>query len=107
MASSAERGEPTAYMSLATLFARTAEDEAMLTEAAMFALLALRHLSAGTNSSISAACYSDLKSRIDSNSLKNATERAAGWLPLFQEVAVMSDTPDPNQSYIGPASKKH
>lgn len=106
-ARAAERGEPTAYMSLATLFARTAEDEVMLSEAAMFALLALQHLSAGTNSSISAACYSDLKSRIGSDSLKNATERASRWLPLFQEVAVMSDTPDPNQSYGGPGSKKH
>lgn len=106
-ARAAERGEPTAYMSLATLFARTAQDEAMLTEAAMFALLALRHLSTGTNSSISAACYSDLKTRIASNSLKVAAERAAGWLPLFQEVAIMSDTPDPNETYVGPAGRKH
>jgi hypothetical protein len=103
----AERGEPTAYMSLATLLARTAEDEAMLTEAAMFAVLALRHLSPGTNSSITAACYNDLKARIGSESLKAAVERASGWLPLFQEAAVMSDTPDPNDTYVGPAGKKH
>jgi hypothetical protein len=106
-ARAAERGEPTAYMSLATLLARTAEDEGMLSEAAMFALLALRHLSEGTNSSISAACYNDLKARIGSESLKAAIERASGWLPLFQEAAVMSDTPDPNDSYVGAADKKH
>jgi hypothetical protein len=106
-ARAAERGEPTAYMSLATLLARTAGDEAMLTEAAMFAVLALRHLSPGTNSSIAAACYNDLKARIGSEPLKAAIERASGWLPLFQEAAVMSDTPDPNDSYVGPANKKH
>jgi hypothetical protein len=106
-ARAAERGEPTAYMSLATLLARTAEDEAMLTEAAMFAVLALRHLSPGTNSSIAAACYNDLKERIGSSSVKVAVERASGWLPLFQEVSVMSDTPDPNDCYVGPVVKKH
>lgn len=106
-ARAAERGEPTAYMSLATLLARTAEDEAMLTEAAMYAVLALQHLSPGTNSSITAACYNDLKARIGSETLKAAIERAAKWLPLFQEVSVFSDTPDPNDSYVVPAGRKH
>lgn len=103
----AERGEPTAYMSLATLFARTAQDEAMLMEAAMFVVLALQYLSPGTNSSISAACYNDLKARIEPDSLKAAVERASKWLPLFQEETVMSDTPDPNDTYIGPSGRKH
>lgn len=106
-ARAAERGEPTAYMSLATLFARTTQDEEMLAEAAMFAVLALRHLSPGTNSSIAAACYNDLKARIDPDSMKAAVERAAAWLPLFQEATVMSDTPDPTESYIGPSGRKH
>ena len=93
-ARAAERGEPTAYMSLATLLSRTAPDSESLAEAAMYALLALRHLPNGTNQMLTATCYAQIKSRLPDELLVHAMERAKAWRPLFQEGRLLSDTPE-------------
>lgn len=93
-ARAAERGEPTAYMSLATLLSRTATDSESLAEAAMYALLALRHLPNGTNQMLTSTCYAQIRSRLPDDLLAHAKERARVWKPLFQEGRLLSDTPE-------------
>ncbi len=106
-ARAAERGEPTAYMSLSTLLSRIAPDEEMLTEAAMFALLALRYLPPGHNSTVTATCFADLRARLPAASMERAKQKAMGWLPLFQEVNLLEDTPDPEVNYSGSPHNTH
>jgi hypothetical protein len=93
-ARAAERGEPTAYMSLATLLSRTASDSETLAEAAMYALLALNHLPRGTNQIHTAACYEHIKSRLPDDLMVHAQQRAQSWSPLYQEGNLLEDTPE-------------
>lgn len=91
----AERGEPTAYLSLATLLADTATDQAMLLEAAKFAYLAIENLPSGTNITSAEACLSRLTERLTTEELELAAGSAKAWQPLYQETRLMSDTPKP------------
>jgi len=106
-ARAAERGEPTAYMSLATLLARTATDEEMLAEAAMYAILALQHLSPGHNSTTTASCFASLRNRLPPRAIEAATAKAANWMPLYQEMNLLSDTPDALAGYSSSSRNTH
>ena len=92
-ARSAERGEPTAYLSLATLFSQKAVDKEMLIEAAKFAILAIERLPDGLNKKTAKECLASLSSRLEEDDLELAYTLAEGWSPLFQEHRLMSDTP--------------
>lgn len=92
-ARSAERGEPTAYLSLATLFSQKAVDREMLIEAAKFAVLAIESLPDGLNKKTAQECLASLSSRLEEDDLEFVYALAEGWSPLFQEHRLMSDTP--------------
>jgi Putative bacterial sensory transduction regulator/Sel1 repeat len=90
---SAERGEPTAYVSLATLFAEKAVDRDMLIEATKFALLAVEQLPEGINKKTASDCLTQLEEKLNEEDLVVARCRAHEWSPLYQETRLMSDSP--------------
>jgi TPR repeat protein len=92
-ARAAERGEPTAYLSLATLFADRAVDDEMRIEAMKYAILAIERLPEGLNKETARRCYKYLQGVLSEEDLKLANSRADGWKPLYQELRLMSDTP--------------
>lgn len=89
----AERGEPTAYLSLATFLIEGADDDAILIEALKFALLAQRHLPDGQNKNTAATAIRHIAVRLSADQRRTAAELAASWRPLYQERYLMSDTP--------------
>jgi len=89
----AERGEPTAYLSLATLLLDVAQDNWMHIEAAKFAILAVEHLDEGTNKSLAQEALDRLETLLPENAMDLAKAMAGRWAPLFQEPNVISDTP--------------
>lgn len=89
----AERGEPTAYLSLATFLIEGADDDAILIEALKFALLAERSLPNGQNKKTAATAIRHIAVRLSTDQTKKAAELAASWRPLYQEKYLMGDTP--------------
>jgi hypothetical protein len=89
----AERGEPTAYLSLATLLIEDTEDESILVEAFKFSILAYRHLPEGTNKKIAESAARHISARLTPDLRKKSRELADNWQPLYQERYLMSDTP--------------
>jgi len=92
-ARAAERGEPTAYLSLATLFVEHAVNNDMLIEAAKFAILAIEKLPKGWNLKSAENCLDQLKEQLTDVEIEEAAKRAKDWWPLYQEVRLMSDSP--------------
>ncbi len=90
---SAERGEPTAYLSLATFLIQGAEDDAILIEALKFALLAERFLPEGQNKNTAATTIRQIAVRLTVDQRRAAAELATAWRPLYQERYLMGDTP--------------
>ena len=89
----AERGEPTAYLSLATLLCAQSDDRSVLMEAAMFAALAKQQLPPGTNKAIATATLETLTQILDEEDMDQSLVMAAGWKPLYQEPLKMKDKP--------------
>ena len=89
----AERGEPTAYLSLAAILSKTASDEAMLIEALKFATLARLMLSDGGNKDVAQVLQGLLMERLSSEARKAAYDLVEAWVPLFQEENLLSDSP--------------
>ena len=89
----AERGEPTAYLSLAMLLSQKAVDREMLIEAAKFAFLAVERLPDGLNKKTGRDCLATLSKRLEEEDFEIAHALAQSWMPLFQEHRLMSDTP--------------
>lgn len=87
----AERGEPTAYLSLAGLLFDHARDDAMLVEAMRFAILAFNHLPEGSNRTSSMERIKVLEDRLSEEQISEAKEQADQWAPLYQERRLMGD----------------
>jgi hypothetical protein len=92
-ARAAERGEPTAYLSLSTLLPVNTNDENILVEAFKFGLLAVAALPEGTNKANASANAQKIGSRLSKPARDRAIELARNWEPLYQEEYLMSDTP--------------
>lgn len=90
-ARAAERGEPTAYLSLATILSDGEPDRIQLVEALKFAILAVGKLPGENNRRRAQIAKEALVKRITAADVKLATELAAKWKPLFQEKNVMGD----------------
>lgn len=88
----AERGEPTAYLSLSTFLSESTKDESVLIEALKFAILAVSHLPDGYNKSLAMKTVSKVSSKLSSSAKAYAQDLASDWEPLFQEVYLMSDS---------------
>jgi TPR repeat protein len=90
-ARAAERGEPTAYLSLATLMFANAEDNWTLIEAMKFAFLAADCLTDGNRKAAALEIAAQLREKLPDGSIDLARRRATDWSPLFQETRLMSD----------------
>ena len=89
---SAERGEPTAYLSLATILA-VSKDEDVLIEALKFAILAFNKLPDGSNKTAAYEAGKKLFNKLSVAAKEKAKVLAEAWEPLYQEKYLMSDAP--------------
>jgi TPR repeat protein len=89
----AERGEPTAYLSLATLLSEKTNNQNVLTEALKFAYLAFENLPEGTNQNTAADTIKKIEAILTQDFKVTAQYLAKNWEPLYQEKLVMSDKP--------------
>lgn len=87
----AERGEPTAYLSLAGLLFDHAKDDAMLIEAMTFAILAFNGLPEGSNRLSSMEWIKRLEDKLSEDQISEAKEQADNWAPLYHERRLMND----------------
>ena len=93
-ARAAERGEPTAYLSLASLLSASSADTAVRCEALKFATLAFHQLPEGTNKDKARYLVDTLSDILPGPERDAAFESASAWRPLYQERLLLSDTPD-------------
>lgn len=87
----AERGEPTAYLSLSTLLPKDTSDPSILVEALKFALLASEKLPGPINRAKAAESVGHLRERLSAADQGRAEELAREWTPLYQEPRLMAD----------------
>ena len=90
---SAERGEPTAYLSIASLLSAGSEDPEVLVEAAKYAALASTHLPEGRNKENASGLAESLGKKLGVADKKRVLELINQWSPLYQEVNFMGDAP--------------
>jgi len=88
----AERGEPTAYLSLAGLLLDHAKDEATLIEAMTFAILAFNRLPEGSNKIAAMKKIKKLEDKLSEEQISEAKDHADNWAPLYQERRLMNDS---------------
>jgi len=93
-ARSAERGEPTAYLSIASLLIEHENSSDILVTAAFFAMLAVERLPDGKNKLSAEDALETLSKKLSSEEFSRARELASRWKPLFQERRLMGDSPD-------------
>ena len=91
----AERGEPTAYLSLSSLLPELGQDKDTLVQAAKFAILASRKLPDGKNRSNAEVNRVGLEKRLAAEDYAQAVALAYHWVPLYREPRLMGDTPAP------------
>lgn len=90
----AERGEPTAYLSLSSIFAEDSDPD-ILVQALQFAILAHKNLPEGRNKNASLEIIRSVTDRLPASSRMIALELAEKWSPLYQETSLLSDDPVP------------
>ena len=93
-ARAAERGEPTAYLSLSTFLGEGTSDQEILVEAVKFGLLAVSNLPDGKNKEYAKQNLKVLTKKVSKESYARAVELASKWQPLYQEEHLMGDTPE-------------
>jgi len=93
-ARAAERGEPTAYLSLSTFLGEGSNDEMVLIEAVKFGLLAVSALPDGKNKDYAVKNLKVLTKKVSKEGYARAVELAGAWQPLYQEEHLMGDTPE-------------
>ncbi len=89
----AERGEPTAYLSLASLMYKLKTDTPTLIEAMKFALWALALLPDGGNQAMARSLIELLTLELTADEVDAARALASDWKPLYQEQFLLSDDP--------------
>lgn len=90
---SAERGEPTAYLSLSSLLPIGTSDKDILVEALKYGILATKYLPNGKNKASAQANVKKISAQLSKEDKDHAVDLAAKWEPLYQEKYLMSDTP--------------
>jgi len=89
----AERGEPTAYLSLASFLAEGTADPEALVEAAKYAGLAFTFLPEGRNKEQAGSLTESLGKKLGQADKKRVVDLISQWAPLYQEEHLMGDTP--------------
>ena len=88
----AERGEPTAYLSLADLLSKSTNDPVVLVEALRFAHLAVDHLKEGKNKNKSEELVKSISQKLSAQEKDEAVALSQFWEPLFQETNLTGDS---------------
>ena len=88
---SAERGEPTAYLSIATLLAENEKAPDVLITAACFAILAIKGLPEGKNRLSAEDALAKISENLSEEAFDRARDLASSWKPLYQERQLMAD----------------
>ncbi|MEI7516176.1 MAG: hypothetical protein WCK81_12375 [Betaproteobacteria bacterium] len=89
----AERGEPTAYLSLASFLAEGTANPEALVEAAKYAGLAFTFLPEGRNKEQAGRLTESLGKKLGQADKKRVVDLINQWAPLYQEEHLMGDTP--------------
>jgi hypothetical protein len=89
----AERGEPTAYLSLASLLSEGTTDSEVLVEALKFAALAYNFLPAGKNKASAESMSTAITAKLTQADRQRVLELVTRWAPLYQEERLMGDAP--------------
>lgn len=89
----AERGEPTAYLGLASVLGKCAVDDALLVEALKYAVLAKALLPDGGNKDLATVLEGLIAAKLSRSSHEDFTNRLKNWEPLFQEEYLQADNP--------------
>jgi hypothetical protein len=89
----AERGEPTAYLSLASLLSEGTTDSEVLVEALKFAALAYNFLPAGKNKASAERISTAITAKLTQADRQRVLELVTRWAPLYQEEWLMGDAP--------------
>lgn len=89
----AERGEPTAYLSLAHILSDGTEDADLLVESVKYASLAFALLPEGKNKKSAEKLATALSQRLSQADRARALELVNRWMPLHQEQRLMGDSP--------------
>jgi TPR repeat protein len=89
----AERGEPTAYLGLASMLYKNFGDEAVLVEALKYALLAKALLPEGGNKDLATVQEGLIVSKLSPQGIARAIALHEAWDPLTQEANLQDDNP--------------
>jgi len=90
----AERGEPTAFLGLASLLNCPDADQCMLVEALKNAVLARTYLEDGGNKDMAIVLESLIVAKLPPLALQLSYDLATAWKPLYQEEYLISDSPE-------------
>jgi TPR repeat protein len=89
----AERGEPTAYLGLASVLGNSDAGDDLLVEALKYAVLAKALLPDGGNKDLATLLEGLIAAKLSRSSHEDFTNRLKNWEPLFQEEYLQSDSP--------------
>jgi hypothetical protein len=103
----AERGEPTAYLSLAQVFAASAQEMDLWVDAGKFAMLAAKHLPDGRNKATAEELIGHIANQLSAEDWARATELTRTYYPLYQELQLMSDAPEPGIQIEASSAASH
>ncbi len=93
----AERGEPTAYLSLAQVLSSNSDEVDVLVDAAKFAILAVDCLPNGRNKDAANRIAERLADQLSTQDWSRSYDLAKAFRPLYQEPRLLSDIPAPRQ----------
>lgn len=89
----AERGEPTAYLGLASVLGNCDAGDDLLIEALKYAVLAKALLPDGGNKDLATVLEGLIAAKLSRSSHEDFTNRLKNWEPLFQEEYLQADNP--------------
>jgi TPR repeat protein len=89
----AERGEPTAYLGLASVLGNSDAGDDVLIEALKYAFLAKELLPEGGNKDLATVLQGLIAAKLSRSLHDEFTQRVKNWEPLFQEEYLASDSP--------------
>ena len=89
----AERGEPTAYLGLASVLGNSDAGDDLLVEALKYAFLAKELLPEGGNKDLATVLQGLIAAKLSRSLHDEFIQRVKNWEPLFQEEYLASDSP--------------
>ena len=89
----AERGEPTAYLGLASVLGKCEAGDDLLIEALKYAVLAKALLPDGGNKDLATVLEGLIAAKLTRSVHEEFTNRLQNWKPLFQEEYLQADNP--------------